>query len=47
MMQYFNYHVYGIEPTMDLKLLQTSVFAESANVDPAWDEMFTGWTKLK
>ena len=47
MMQYFNYHVYGIEPTMDLKLLQTSVFAEPANADPAWDEMFTGWTKLK
>jgi len=46
MMQYFNYHVYGIEPTMDLKLLQTSVFAEPANADPAWDEMFAGWTKL-
>ena len=47
MMQYFNYHVYGIEPTMDLSLLQTSVFAEPANADPAWDEMFTGWTKFE
>ena len=41
MCQYFDYHVYGIEPKDDLTKLQTSVFALPKNHDPLWDT-FTG-----
>lgn len=43
MVQYFDYHVYGINPTMDLADLQTSVFAEQKNYDPFQDSMTSKW----
>ena len=43
MIQYFDYHVYGIAPTMDLADLQTSVFAEQKNYDPFQDSMTSKW----
>lgn len=43
MCQYFDYHVYGIEPSMDLSNLQTSVFALPKNHDPIWDTFDDNW----
>lgn len=40
---YFNYHVYGKEPTLDLENLKTSVFEEDANYDPLFDEFNKEW----
>ncbi|MGN1084658.1 MAG: sugar-binding protein, partial [Lachnospiraceae bacterium] len=40
---YFNYHVYGKEPSLDLSDLKTSVFEEDANYDPLFDEFNAGW----
>ncbi len=45
MMQYFNYHVYGIEPTMNLTDLTTSAFALEQNTDPIWNSIDTVWGK--
>ena len=43
MIDYFNYHVYGKEPTLDLSDLKTSVFEETANYDPLFDNFDEGW----
>ncbi len=43
MVQYFDYHVYGIQPTMDLSTLQTSVFALPRNWDKTWDTFDDKW----
>lgn len=43
MCQYFDYHVYGIQPTMDLSDLQTSVFDLPANKDPFADTFDDKW----
>lgn len=43
MIDYFNFHVYGKEPELDLSALQTSVFEERANYDPLFDAFDTGW----
>lgn len=43
MCQYFDYHVYGIQPTMDLGNLQTSVFDLPANKDPFQDTFTSKW----
>ncbi len=43
MCQYFDYHVYGIEPKDDLTKLQTSVFALPKNHDPLWDTFTSKW----
>ena len=43
MTQYFDYHVYGIQPTMDLKQLQTSVFELPKNKDPYQDTFTSKW----
>ncbi len=40
---YFNYHVYGKEPTLDLENLKTSVFEEAANYDPLFDAFNKEW----
>lgn len=43
MIQYFDYHVYGIAPKMDLKELQTSVFALPKNKDSFADTFASKW----
>ena len=43
MIQYFDYHVYGIQPKMNLEELQTSVFALSKNKDPYADTFASKW----
>ncbi len=43
MIQYFDYHVYGINPKMDLKELQTSVFDLPKNKDPFQDTLSSKW----
>ena len=43
MIQYFDYHVYGINPNMDLKELQTSVFALPKNKDSFADTFASKW----
>ena len=43
MCQYFDYHVYGIQPSTDLSKLQTSVFALDQNKDPIWDTFTKNW----
>lgn len=42
MTDYFNYHVYGIEPKLNLDDLKTSVFALDMNTDPDM-EGFADW----
>lgn len=44
MVAYFDKHVYGIEPSMDLKNLQTSVFALPKNSDPFFTSFYKNWT---
>ncbi len=44
MMQYFNQKVYGIAPTSDLSVLDTSVFDLDVNKDPAWDTFKESWS---
>lgn len=44
MTDYFNYHVYGIEPTMNLDDLNTSVFALEQNIDHSMDGFADNWT---
>lgn len=43
MTQYFNKMVYGIEPTDDLSVLDTSVFDLDVNKDPVWDTFNEDW----
>lgn len=43
MIDYFNYHVYGKEPTLDLSDLTTSVFEETKNYDPIFDDFNKEW----
>lgn len=43
MVQYFDYHVYGIKPSMDLSKLQTSVFALPKNHDKYLDTFTDKW----
>ncbi len=43
MCQYFDRHVYGIEPKDDLSKLQTSVFALPKNSDPIWNTFTNKW----
>lgn len=43
MIDYFNYHVYGKEPTLNLSDLTTSVFEESKNYDPIYDDFNKDW----
>ncbi len=43
MVQYFDYHVYGIQPKMDLKELQTSVFDLPKNKDSFADTFTKNW----
>ena len=43
MCEYFDYHVYGIEPELDLNALQTSVFALPQNTDPFFSTFASGW----
>ena len=43
MVQYFDYHVYGIEPSMDLSKLKTSVFALPKNHDTFFDTFDDKW----
>ncbi len=43
MCAYFDYHVYGIEPPMDLSALQTSVFDLPQNKDPFFDTFEDNW----
>lgn len=43
MIDYFNYHVYGKEPTLDHSALKTSVFEEEANYDPIFDNFNEKW----
>lgn len=43
MIDYFNHHVYGKEPTLDLTDLTTSVFEEDKNYDPIFDEFNKDW----
>ena len=43
MIDYFNYHVYGKEPTLDLSDLTTSVFEEDKNYDPIYDDFNKEW----
>ena len=44
MVQYFDYHVYGIEPNMDLNTLKTSVFDLPKNRDPYFSTFDDKWT---
>ncbi|MBP0987696.1 MAG: acetylxylan esterase [Oscillospiraceae bacterium] len=44
MVQYFDKHVYGIEPKNDLSVLQTSVFALPKNADPLFSSFADKWT---
>ncbi|EWM54090.1 SGNH/GDSL hydrolase family protein [Ruminococcus flavefaciens] len=43
MVQYFDYHVYGIQPKMNLDELQTSVFNLPKNKDPYQDSFTSKW----
>lgn len=43
MIDYFNYHVYGKEPQLDLSDLTTSVFEEDKNYDPIFDDFNKDW----
>ncbi len=43
MIDYFNYHVYGKELTLNLTDLTTSVFEEDKNYDPIFDEFNKDW----
>ena len=43
MVDYFNYHVYGKEPELNLNDLTTSVFEEDKNYDPIFDEFNKDW----
>lgn len=43
MVQYFDYHVYGINPSMNLEELQTSVFALPKNKDSFADTFASNW----
>ena len=43
MCQYFDYHVYGIQPSIDLSILQTSVFALPKNHDTYADTFTSKW----
>ena len=43
MVQYFDYHVYGIQPKMNLEELQTSVFALPKNKDSYQDTFTSKW----
>lgn len=43
MIDYFNYHVYGKEPTLDLSKLTTSVFEEAKNYDSIYDNFNEDW----
>ncbi|MDD6037038.1 MAG: sugar-binding protein [Lachnospiraceae bacterium] len=43
MIDYFNYHVYGKEPSPDLSNLTTSVFEEDKNYDPIFDNFNENW----
>ena len=43
LIDYFNHHVYGKEPTLDLTDLTTSVFEEDKNYDPIFDEFNKEW----
>ena len=43
MVQYFDYHVYGIQPKMNLEELQTSVFALPKNKDSFADTFASKW----
>ncbi|MBQ8800625.1 MAG: hypothetical protein IJZ55_13810 [Lachnospiraceae bacterium] len=43
LIDYFNYHVYGKEPTLDLSDLTTSVFEEEKNYDPIYDDFNKEW----
>lgn len=45
MIDYFNYHVYGKEPELDLSALKTSVFEEEANYDPLFDSFNETWCR--
>lgn len=45
MIDYFNYHVYGIEPERDLSVLKTSVFEEEANFDTIFDDFNQTWIR--
>ena len=44
MVQYFDYHVYGLQPKSDLSALQTSVFALPKNADPFFSSFASKWT---
>lgn len=44
MVQYFDYHVYGIQPSIDLSTLQTSVFDLPKNSDPFFSSFSGHWT---
>ncbi len=43
MIDYFNHHVYGKEPTLKLTDLTTSVFEEEKNYDPIFDDFNKEW----
>jgi len=43
LIDYFNYHVYGKEPALDLTDLTTSVFEEEKNYDPIFDDFNKEW----
>ena len=43
MIDYFNYHVYGKEPTLNLSDLTTSVFEADKNYDPIYDDFNKEW----
>lgn len=43
MIQFFDYHVYGIQPKVDLGELQTSVFDLPKNKDPFQDSFTSKW----
>ncbi len=43
LMDYFNLHVYGKKPGLDLSSLTSSVFEEEANYDPFFDSFSYGW----
>lgn len=43
MIQFFDYHVYGIQPTMNLDELKTSVFELPKNKDPYQDSFTSKW----
>ncbi len=43
MADYFNYHVYGTEPELDLDELKTSVFALDVNADSSMEDFNRKW----